>query len=128
MPSLAFGRPIAEGCQASGRFVATLKDLRPNRIAPPDRYRRRTEGRRLAARCWALAILIGVAALSVAASRASAANITDLGTLGGPVSIAYGINDVGQIIGTSATATGTSHALLWSTRTMAPSGPPGPAA
>src|SRR5436309_1733969 len=119
MPSLAFGRPIAEGCQASGRFVATLKALRPNRIAPPDRYRRRTEGRRLAARCWALAILIGVAALSVAASRASAANIIDLGTLGGPVSIAYGINDVGQIIGTSATASGTSHAFLWSNGTMA---------
>src|SRR5436309_2816065 len=119
MPSLAFGRPIAEGCQASGRFVATLKALRPNRIAPPDRYRRRTEGRRLAARCWALAILIGVAALSVAASRASAANIIDLGTLGGPVSIAYGINDVGQIVGTSATASGTSHAFLWSNGTMA---------
>ena len=118
MPSLAFGRPIAEGCQASGRFVATLKALRPNRIAPPDRYRRRTEGRRLAARCWALAILIGVAALSVAASRASAANIIDLGTLGGPVSIAYGINDVGQIVGTSATASGTSHAFLWSNGTM----------
>src|SRR5437773_6792898 len=118
MPSLAFGRPIAEGCQASGRFVATLKALRPNRIAPPDRYRRRTEGRRLAARCWALAILIGVAALSVAASRASAANIIDLGTLGGPVSIAYGINDVGQIVGTSAMANGTSHAFLWSNGTM----------
>src|SRR5439155_582595 len=77
------------------------------------------EGRRLAGRCWALAILIGVAALSVAASRASAANLIDLGTLGGPVSIAYGINDVGQIVGTSATASGTSHAFLWSNGTMA---------
>src|SRR5205809_6152331 len=119
MPSLAFGRPIAEGCQASGRFVATLKALRPNRIAPPDRQRPPREGRRLAGRCWALAILIGVAALSVAASRASAANLIDLGTLGGPVSIAYGINDVGQIVGTSATASGTSHAFLWSNGTMA---------
>ena len=86
---------------------------------PPDRQRPPREGRRLAGRCWALAILIGVAALSVAASRASAANLIDLGTLGGPVSIAYGINDVGQIVGTSATASGTSHAFLWSNGTMA---------
>src|SRR5205807_148331 len=111
-----------------------LKSLRPNRIAPagtlfamndpaggcpPDRQRPPREGRRLAGRCWALAILIGVAALSVAAPRASAANLIDLGTLGGPVSIAYGINDVGQIVGTSATASGTSHAFLWSNGTMA---------
>src|SRR5207249_4977985 len=134
MRSPAFGRAIAMGCQASGRAVATLKSLRPNRIAPagtlfamndpaggcpPDRQRPPREGRRLAGRCWALTILIGVAALSVAASRAPAANLIDLGTLGGPVSIAYGINDVGQIVGTSATASGTSHAFLWSNGTMA---------
>jgi PKD repeat protein len=37
----------------------------------------------------------------------------DLGTLGGSSSCAYGINDKGQIVGSSDTQTGTSHATLW---------------
>jgi probable HAF family extracellular repeat protein len=41
-------------------------------------------------------------------------SITDLGTLGGsgPV-VAQGINDSGQVVGTSYTASGFFHAFLW---------------
>lgn len=37
----------------------------------------------------------------------------DLGTLGGSASYAYGINDLGQIIGTATDASGNSHAVIW---------------
>lgn len=39
--------------------------------------------------------------------------ITDLGTLGGAWSEANGINDGGQIVGASDTASGETHACLW---------------
>ncbi len=39
--------------------------------------------------------------------------ITDLGTLGGAQSKAYGLNDLGQVIGESDTSSGESHAFLW---------------
>ncbi len=38
----------------------------------------------------------------------------DLGNLGGPISDAHGINDVGQAVGYSLTTSGTQHATLWS--------------
>ena len=37
----------------------------------------------------------------------------DLGTLGGATSVAYGINELGQVVGYSTTATGDRHAFLW---------------
>jgi len=39
--------------------------------------------------------------------------MTDLGTLGGTYSIAYAINDAGQVAGTAQTAAGRYHAFLW---------------
>jgi probable HAF family extracellular repeat protein len=40
-------------------------------------------------------------------------HVVDLGTLGGPTSRAYGINQHTQIVGTARTADGTDHAFLW---------------
>ena len=39
--------------------------------------------------------------------------MTDLGTLGGSFSIAYSINDIGQVVGRSSNSDGNSHAFLW---------------
>ena len=61
--------------------------------------------------------LLLVSALCIAAlgSRANAANyvIQDLGTLGGTESRAYGINELGQVVGEAKTSTGQWHAFLW---------------
>jgi probable HAF family extracellular repeat protein len=50
----------------------------------------------------------------------AAGGISDLGTLGGTTSNAYGVNDVGQVVGSSTTAEGSIHAFIWdqSTRIM----------
>ena len=39
--------------------------------------------------------------------------MTDLGTLGGTNSYAYGINNKGQIVGWSNTSSEEQHAVLW---------------
>ena len=44
--------------------------------------------------------------------------MTDLGTLGGPVRAAYGINDLGQVVGASETASGDGHAFRWEAGVM----------
>jgi len=44
--------------------------------------------------------------------------ISDLGTLGGTSSVASSINDRGQVVGYSQTASGELHAFLWGKGTM----------
>src|SRR6266571_6367936 len=39
--------------------------------------------------------------------------VTDLGTLGGRISRAFAINDIGQVAGYSQTSSGSEHAFLW---------------
>ena len=48
-------------------------------------------------------------------ASASAGNwiVIDLGTLGGVESKAYGINDLGQVVGVAETAAGEDHAFIW---------------
>ena len=43
----------------------------------------------------------------------SYAAITDLGTLGGASTVAYAVNNLGQVVGSSGTAEGVHHAFLW---------------
>jgi probable HAF family extracellular repeat protein len=40
-------------------------------------------------------------------------SVTDLGTLGGGISGAFGINNAGQVTGYADTADGTTHAFLY---------------
>ena len=40
-------------------------------------------------------------------------SVTDLGTLGGETSKAYGINNSGQVVGMAATKRGEEHAFVW---------------
>jgi probable HAF family extracellular repeat protein len=52
--------------------------------------------------------------LVVQTAYASSVTITNLGTLPGESnSVANGINDKGQIVGDSSTASGSIHAFLW---------------
>jgi probable HAF family extracellular repeat protein len=46
-------------------------------------------------------------------AQASSYNVVDLGTLGGSRSLAYGINNRGQVVGVSETSSGELHAFLW---------------
>jgi probable HAF family extracellular repeat protein len=64
------------------------------------------------------AVVVAVA-LAVSGATGSAASgrgrwaIRDLGTRGGKFSIAYAINERGQVVGTSRTSSGEQHVFLW---------------
>ncbi len=60
-----------------------------------------------------VALLMGAQPASGQQAAARQYSITDLGTLGGDYSFANGINNRGQVVGYSATASGTQHAVLW---------------
>lgn len=55
--------------------------------------------------------LIGTALYPAAAQARY--TVTDLGTLGGPWSDAWGINNSGQVVGTASLSDGRCHAFLW---------------
>jgi probable HAF family extracellular repeat protein len=44
--------------------------------------------------------------------------MTDLGTLGGPSSFAFAINEAGQVVGRSATSAYLTHAFLYAAGQM----------
>ena len=63
----------------------------------------------------ALTVLLALSgAGTVPAARGAAAyTITEIGTLGGPTSLATDVNATGQVVGAADTAAGQSHAFLW---------------
>lgn len=66
-----------------------------------------------------LVVMAVLLLLSVSAIAATPQyTVTDLGTLGGANSVAYDINNSGQIVGNSATSNGAQHAFLYSGGTM----------
>jgi probable HAF family extracellular repeat protein len=64
-----------------------------------------------------LSLASGSSPIATAQPPAPTYTIIDLGTLGGPISIAYGINALGQVVGSSSTAAGLTHWFLWDSRT-----------
>jgi probable HAF family extracellular repeat protein len=70
-----------------------------------------------------LVVLVGLAGtivFSVIGGNARGVQyaVTDLGTLGGTASCAFGINGSGQVVGWAYTTTGAQHAFLWSAGTI----------
>lgn len=79
--------------------------------------------KRLVVVCCALALVVGLASLVTAASSGTAVRseyaMRDLGTFGGTASVAYGINDRGQVVvmrgkgATEAAQKASSRSLVW---------------
>ena len=65
-----------------------------------------------------LLIVLAMMATMSHSAFAQQYDVTDLGTLGGDKSMAYAINNTGQVIGTSSGPDGTFHPFLWHSGTM----------
>ncbi|GAG24493.1 unnamed protein product, partial [marine sediment metagenome] len=61
----------------------------------------------------ALSFVMVGALITSAATAESLYTVVDLGTLGGTESHAYGINNIGQVVGEAQIVAGPSHAFLW---------------
>ena len=71
--------------------------------------------------CKIVFVLLATPILSVGTPRVVAAQqytVTDLGTLGGTESLAYAINDSGQIVGHFKPAEGPDHAFVYEAGVM----------
>jgi probable HAF family extracellular repeat protein len=60
-----------------------------------------------------VAFVLIISALTVTAARSQPATPLDLGTLGGQFSLASALNNRGDVVGRSVTASGTTHGFLW---------------
>ena len=65
-----------------------------------------------------LSLLIGALAFPASVHATGAYTMTDLGTLGGSLSEAFAINEAGQVLGYSQTASGQQHAFVWDNGVM----------
>src|SRR5262245_674976 len=95
-------RALRAGRRFSGRLVAGRRDI----------SMRITRNSVLAGAV--AGVLLASGAAPVRAAGTARFSVTDLGTLGGTYSQAYGINNSGVVVGASSVASGETHAFSWS--------------
>ena len=63
--------------------------------------------------CLLVAVTLAGPSATAPAEAQDGITITDLGTLGGSSSVAWDVGNLSQLVGFSRTATGATHAFLW---------------